>query len=49
MRCDCLNVLVVRPLDQHARGAIAAAPDDDGAVVRVAELQTLQRLRPLGG
>ena len=49
MRCDCLNCLVVRPLDQHARGSIAAAPDDDGAVVRVAELQALQRLRPFGG
>ena len=44
-----LERLVVRPLDQHARGSIAAAPDDDGAVARVAELQALQRLGPFGG
>ena len=41
------KLLVVRPLDQHASRAIAPAPDDDGAVRGIAELQTLQRLRTL--
>ena len=46
-RCDFLELLVVRPLDQHARGAVAAAPHHDRAIAGVTELQALQRLRAL--
>ena len=41
--------LVVRPVDQHARRPVAAAPDHDRAVAGVAEVQALQRLRPFAG
>src|SRR5262249_42431244 len=44
---DVLKLLIVRPLDQHASRAVAAAPHDDGAIAGVTEMQPLQRLRSL--
>ena len=42
-----VELLIVGPLDQHASGPVAAAPHDDRAIVRIAEVQALQRLRAL--
>jgi hypothetical protein len=48
MRADqavrLFELFVVRPVDQHPRRSIAAAPDHHRSVARVAELQALQRL-----
>jgi hypothetical protein len=43
---DLVKLFVVRPVDQHPRCAVTAAPYDNGAIGGVTEVQPLQRLGP---